>query len=510
MSSFYLMRAYGMVRERLAAIENEQIRSSPLSRWAESRDAVLPKKLLDLTVQQVVKMKFDDITSSHEFKRGDMQKLLDLLGRAASSSGSRPKRSVAKVIDRAAAAARSPKGKRIAKVERAAREQPAAAVVPKKRGRKPKAKPIVVVAPRKRGRPGVKKMIELQETEKLGAQYEEIRRRIVATAPRDLTGRSFDTLLVPMDRYIPRVFMSATVGDFLAIPFDELGKRKGIGVNKLNSLMKILTRLDAKLKSSPREFTTSVAGEANRARGSASRRDESALDSVVSLPADPADLTAEQWERCGRIVTDHELDEEPIGRYAPRLLDLTKSLWRRPFSFFTSKTIEQIHEHKSFGPMKFGQSMRIVLSVCRYLINTPRSKEYVVRVYPREIGAAVGWIDRVLETRSDPDLGEITTRLIEPLLKRIELDAGEYTATIIRRRLGVGGERETLGKIGDELGVSRERVRQIEAEAAAVFSLRLPRGLQLINDLYDHIEEQPDPFDRLELIGGLRRLLYRM
>ncbi len=510
MSSFYLMRAYGMVRERLAAIENDQIRSSPLSRWAESRDAGLPKQLLEMTVQQVVKTKFDDILSAHEFKRGDMQRLLDLLGRAASSAGSQPKRSGAKMNDRSAPALRAAKGKRGAKVERVAREQPAAAIIPKKRGRKPKAKPIVVVAPRKRGRPGVKTMIEKQATEQLGERYEEIRRRIVAQAPRDLTGRSFDTLLVPMDRYIPRVLMSATVGEFLAIPFDELGKRKGIGVNKLNSLMKILTRLDARLKSSPREFVSSAVGESIRPRAAAARRDEAATDSVVSLPADPSDLTAEQWRLCGRIVNDHDLDLEPIGRYAPRLLDLTKSLWRRPFSFFTSRTIDQIREHKSFGPMKFGQSMRIILSVCRYLINTPRSNEYVVRVFPAEIGAVVGWIDRVLESQSDPDFEEILTRLIEPLLKRIELDAGEYTATIIRRRLGVGGERETLGKIGDELGVSRERVRQVEAEAAAVFSLRLPRGLQLINDLYDHIEEQPEPHDRLELIGGLRRLLYRM
>jgi RNA polymerase primary sigma factor len=37
---------------------------------------------------------------------------------------------------------------------------------------------------------------------------------------------------------------------------------------------------------------------------------------------------------------------------------------------------------------------------------------------------------------------------------------------VIERRFGLGsGERETLQKIGDDFGITRERVRQIESEA---------------------------------------------
>jgi RNA polymerase nonessential primary-like sigma factor len=36
---------------------------------------------------------------------------------------------------------------------------------------------------------------------------------------------------------------------------------------------------------------------------------------------------------------------------------------------------------------------------------------------------------------------------------------------VLRRRLGLDGEPETLDAIGDTIGVTRERVRQIETEA---------------------------------------------
>lgn len=60
---------------------------------------------------------------------------------------------------------------------------------------------------------------------------------------------------------------------------------------------------------------------------------------------------------------------------------------------------------------------------------------------------------------------------------------GEREKTIIVRRFGIGLDRaETLDEIGKELGLSRERIRQIEA--AALRKLRNPRRANLLKEFF--------------------------
>jgi RNA polymerase primary sigma factor len=72
-----------------------------------------------------------------------------------------------------------------------------------------------------------------------------------------------------------------------------------------------------------------------------------------------------------------------------------------------------------------------------------------------------------IEDEDSPTLDEVTTAsMLQMLLREALLDLSPREARILRLRYGlVDGETSTLDKIGKKLGVTRERVRQIEISA---------------------------------------------
>jgi RNA polymerase primary sigma factor len=104
------------------------------------------------------------------------------------------------------------------------------------------------------------------------------------------------------------------------------------------------------------------------------------------------------------------------------------------------------------------------------------SKERVAQV--RELPRAVTSLDRPVDEEGDTELGDlIAAEPEEPLadlevslraelLERALEELPERDARVLRLRFGLGGnEPQTLDQVGRELGLTRERVRQIERRA---------------------------------------------
>lgn len=93
-----------------------------------------------------------------------------------------------------------------------------------------------------------------------------------------------------------------------------------------------------------------------------------------------------------------------------------------------------------------------------------------IRQHPVSLDAPVGEQGRVADIVADPAAGQ-GGRLTALFRERADLvsvfdDLAENERRVLRRRFGLeGGEPETLEAIGERLGVSRERVRQIEGAA---------------------------------------------
>ena len=80
-------------------------------------------------------------------------------------------------------------------------------------------------------------------------------------------------------------------------------------------------------------------------------------------------------------------------------------------------------------------------------------------------------VDMVFLCQPNNPTGQVIER---PLMEKILEKYPERYRDIFRRRMGMNGERETLEDIGASYGITRERVRQIEAKILRDF--RLPKN----------------------------------
>jgi RNA polymerase primary sigma factor len=112
----------------------------------------------------------------------------------------------------------------------------------------------------------------------------------------------------------------------------------------------------------------------------------------------------------------------------------------------------------------------------------------------RQIARAVTSLDKPIGTESEGSFGElvaadqetpedeVTYSLQEKALRRAVDELPEREREIVKLRYGLNGDRDpkSLEAIGRELGITRERVRQIEA--AALESLAMHRELDAVSD----------------------------
>ncbi|RMF78326.1 MAG: sigma-70 family RNA polymerase sigma factor [Planctomycetota bacterium] len=138
---------------------------------------------------------------------------------------------------------------------------------------------------------------------------------------------------------------------------------------------------------------------------------------------------------------------EQIGRMRLTLRQLEEQLGRPP-------SVHELAEHMGVSPRK-AQAISQALRAC----NCPN------QATTAEDGTS--WTDSLADTRNpaphDGLYEEAETEFVLRMLERIT----EREATVLKLRYGLNddGKRMTLKQIGEAIGLTRERVRQIEKEA---------------------------------------------
>ncbi len=185
------------------------------------------------------------------------------------------------------------------------------------------------------------------------------------------------------------------------------------------------------------------------------------FERLVTSPNPLALVSNELWRTWVGTLAGTPYTQRTIANLAAEL-NLSWPVARRH-----ERVVDHLHTHpalRSGGHGVTGKKARVILLCVAHLadlqekMNGAKAKE----LEPRADYNRASDIFEPISTESRPPKSPLTCA---ELLKFVMGELDERQRLVIRRRLGIDCDAETLGAIGTSLGVSRERVRQIEAKA---------------------------------------------
>jgi hypothetical protein len=202
------------------------------------------------------------------------------------------------------------------------------------------------------------------------------------------------------------------------------------------------------------------------------------------------------------------LGQELLGRLAPSLQALPTVIWDAPLSSYLEMSLADIRQLKTHGEKRVQVVLEVFHTVHHMLSHIDPAKGLAVRLAPRNIAAAEDWMAEAKARSYPPAKSEIESSLIEPLMRQLDVDAGETVAGLARGRLGVGASADSVRNQSKSLGVTRARVYQLLEECNAVMKVRWPEGRRLLDDFAQWLDENYASADASNLLGSVRELLY--
>ncbi len=333
-------------------------------------------------------------------------------------------------------------------------------------------------------------------------RYEALRRILSSAQYADHLDKPLAYWALPSDRRLPLAFLGRTLRELLAKSFDQLANTPGVGRKKLSSFIMLLARA---AETDPAELPpdTPAAESGTPASSNGRGTDENGFD-----PAGVSEVTWAQWRAS---VVRHNLGHEPLGRFAPSLLSMTRVIWNRPLSAYTGRTLAEIRAMKTHGEKRIRAILEVFHALHTLVGGMGTQKHLCLRLVPRCIDRAERWISRTLQQPGIPASRDIFDHFIQPLLEQIRIDAPEQIVVLAENRLGLRGPVTSVRQAARDLGLTRARVYQLLNEINDILVVRWPEGRHQVYELHEkfqqesaHIEPRPD----LEQFSAAVELFY--
>jgi len=322
--------------------------------------------------------------------------------------------------------------------------------------------------------------------EGLAAAFDALKTAIESCADHEHLDSTLSDWLEPDDDDIPYKFLTWRIRRILNTPF-RIFSSSWITEDRLATFVELLGRVHQTACSS-----TGVSDE------SATSGDHRPVNSDSTERHLTVSGTA--WRTWCEVIECHDLSATSLGALAGSLEDLPGSFWDRKLREFTSKTYLELSGTPGLGPRKMSVVVDLFRELASQLASVPAKSSLGVILLPKPIRELSFWLYQVLEERHIPTSSEIATSFCRPLLTQLQTDLSPEVASIVIRRLGVDGKPETLAEIADDVGLTRERVRQLTLRATKVLHVRWPQGKHLLDDLYELLRSAPNAQEQVILV----------
>lgn len=287
---------------------------------------------------------------------------------------------------------------------------------------------------------------------------------------------------LPTDRRLPLAFLGRSLQDLLDTPFGELAATAGIGHKKMRSFVMLLARA---ANTDPSELPAddslmreiTLAGSPRVVSHNGEGFEPSAVSEVV-------------WSQWRASVVKHNLGDEPLGRFAPSLRNMTRVIWNTPLSAYVNRTLAEMRSMKTHGEKRIGAILEVFHSVHSLVANMGVQDHLIVRIVPKLIDQVERWVGRTLQTPGMPGAEELAEYFVEPLLGQVRIDVNQQIATLAENRLGVSGPITSVRQAARAMGLTRARVYQLLNEINDVMMVRWPMGRHQVYELREKLDAE--------------------
>jgi len=304
------------------------------------------------------------------------------------------------------------------------------------------------------------------------SRYDSLRKILLSDSRRGHLDKPLAFWALPGDRRLPLALLGRTLGDLLNTPFEAISATPGIGDKKIRSLVTLLARAaDTDPSQLPVDLTAKLRGGGNRA------------EQASSNGFDPAAVSEVVWAQWRQTVVRRGLEEEPLGRFAPTLKNMTRVIWTRPLGDYTRLTLAEIRGLKTHGQKRVRAVLEVFHAIHQLVAGMGSHDHLVVRIVPRLIDAVETWVGRTLQAPGAPGKVEIFERFTKPLLGQIRVDASRQIVKLAEERLGIHGPIISVRACARNAGLTRARVYQLLNEINDVITVRWPLGRHQVHEL---------------------------
>ncbi|MCS7236872.1 MAG: hypothetical protein NZ899_01225 [Thermoguttaceae bacterium] len=330
----------------------------------------------------------------------------------------------------------------------------------------------------------------------LQGEFEALRRVLLSDCYAPHRQRPLSDWVENGDRRLPLPFLSRSVGEILETPFESLRNTPGVGQRKLRTLICLLDRVRA----TPPQVLSDRAGVSTNATA------QWTYGAVGKF--DPHKVSDVLWEQWRATVARLGIEDEPLGRFAPSLKSLVRTLWWQPLRHYTGRSLPELHKLRVHGDKRVQSILEVFYHIHRVAGEVPGDAVLGLRLVPRAILQAETWLVNTLaDLQNSFTLQAFRDNFISPLLSQLEKDANPVLAQVAEARLDVNPEPNNICQIARRFRLTRARIYQLLREISEIIRVRWPVGRHLLQVLLDRVRSGRTSADSSQVITRLELCL---